>query len=247
MDKPTANDRPDQSCGVSGNPSENIKEGSAPTPHVPLSQCGPAPRPCGLAFGYQQHRIGQTRAGPAHEFRIGESISGSTSTVKPVKSGDTASQMLRQASGLGQADQSLSRLTSCLFLVTVKCPDTSWRRTSRVFGLELLGVALVQDQAVVVIQFLTGCNVTQCLDEDAPVHLVGLTVAVARVVDPARRVSTDLGVNHMVFVDVKIERVVGSFGSCGWRAWLLPSDDFAHILDDGFALAISCSANTPLP
>jgi hypothetical protein len=42
----------------------------------------------------------------------------------------------------------------------------------------------------------------------------------------------------MVFIDMKIKGVVGVFGIVRMtRLGFCPGDDFAHILDDGFALA----------
>ncbi len=46
-----------------------------------------------------------------------------------------------------------------------------------------------------------------------------------------------LGVDHMRFVDVKVKGVVGVLRVMRVTAQgFFPADDFAHILDDGFAL-----------
>ena len=74
--------------------------------------------------------------------------------------------------------------------------------------LQLRRVALVDHQAVVVEQLFAGRDVAQGLDEDAAVVLVGLAVGLAGVVDPARRVAADLGVDDMLVVDVEVEGVV---------------------------------------
>src|SRR5215208_4944977 len=55
-----------------------------------------------------------------------------------------------------------------------------------VLGLELFRVPLVDDQAVVVVQLFAGPDISQGLDENPAVVLVGLAVGIAGVVDPAR-------------------------------------------------------------
>jgi hypothetical protein len=77
-----------------------------------------------------------------------------------------------------------------------------------VVELVLLGGAAVQAQAVVVVQFFARLDVALGVDVDVRlaarvVHLLGLAVGRAAVVDPARRVAAHAGVDH---VQAVIER-----------------------------------------
>lgn len=54
-----------------------------------------------------------------------------------------------------------------------------------VLGLELGGVGLVDDQAVVVVQLFARMDVAQRFDENPVVDFVGFAIGVAAVVDPA--------------------------------------------------------------
>ena len=102
---------------------------------------------------------------------------------------------------------------------------------ARVFRFELGRVGLVNDQAIVVIQFFTGLDVAQGFDEDAVVLFIGFTVGVAAVVDPSGRVAAVQRVDHFVFVHMKIERVIGVGRVMGVTVLrLVPADDFTHIL-----------------
>src|SRR5262249_30826869 len=80
--------------------------------------------------------------------------------------------------------------------------------------LDFILVVVVDRQAVVVEQLLAWSDLAQRLDEHAVVVLVdvGLAVRVAGVVDPARRVAADVGIDHVPVVDVKEERVVRILG-----------------------------------
>ena len=105
-------------------------------------------------------------------------------------------------------------------------------------GFELLRIAFFQHQPIVVIQFLTGRNVAQSLDENAPVHLISFAIAVARMVDPARRVATHLGVNHVGCINVKVKRVVGVLRVVRMACLgFFPGNDLPNVLDDGLALS----------
>ena len=87
-----------------------------------------------------------------------------------------------------------------------------------ILGLELLGVGLVDDQAVVVVELFAGLDVAQRLDEDPAVLLVGLAVRVAGVVDPARGVAADAWRRSPGFRRRGSRRYgSGPCGSCGWR------------------------------
>ena len=117
---------------------------------------------------------------------------------------------------------------------------------ARVFGLELLRVALVDDQAVVVVEFFAGRDIAQRLDEDPAVLLVGLAVRVARVVDPARGVAAVQGIDDTLFVDVEIEGVVRILRIVRMAALRL----FPAMISPTYSMmvspsAISCTAKTP--
>jgi hypothetical protein len=116
-----------------------------------------------------------------------------------------------------------------------------------VFGLQLGRVALVDDQAVVVVQLLARLDVAQRGDENAAVPLVGVAVGVAAVVDPARRVAA-VCVDHAVFIHMEVERVVGFQGVVRVAVLrFVPADDLAGVFDQRSPAAMSCRANTPLP
>ena len=55
---------------------------------------------------------------------------------------------------------------------------------ARVFCFQLGCVRLVNDQAVVVIEFFTRLDVAQGFDEDSVVLFIGFAVGVAAVIDP---------------------------------------------------------------
>ena len=129
---PTASDRPDQSWGASGKPKDIISEGSAPTlaasraalppkgafaawggpallTSTPLCHTRPSrPRPAVCCSATS--RVGSHW--PLRARRISsvlvESMVGSTSTVKPGSSGDTASQMASAGQRIGDV-----ALTGC--------------------------------------------------------------------------------------------------------------------------------------
>jgi hypothetical protein len=106
-----------------------------------------------------------------------------------------------------------------------------------ILGLQLLGIRLVDDQAVVVVELFAGLDVAQALDEDPALFLVGLAVGVAAVVDPARRVAADGGVDHPAVVDVEVEGMVRVFRVPGMAPLgFLPGDDFADVFDQLLAL-----------
>ena len=54
-------------------------------------------------------------------------------------------------------------------------------------------------------------------------------------------------VNHTVFVDVEVKRVVGVFRVMRMASLrLFPRDDFAHVFDDGLALGNGRHGKHPL-
>ncbi len=123
-----------------------------------------------------------------------------------------------------------------------------------VLGQQLGRVGFVDHQTVVVKQLFTGCDVAQRTNEDPPFVHFRLAVGRAAVVDPARGVAAELGVDHMVFVDVKVEGVVGVAGVVRVTAQrFVPADHLAHVLDQRLALgqirhrihALAVHARTP--
>jgi hypothetical protein len=106
-----------------------------------------------------------------------------------------------------------------------------------VFLLQLGRVALVDDQAVVVEQLFAGLEIAQGLDEDTALFFVGLAVGLAGVVDPARGIAADLGVDDVAaVVQAEVEGVVGVGGVVRMAAQRLgPGDDLAGVFDDAFA------------
>ena len=99
-----------------------------------------------------------------------------------------------------------------------------------VFRLQLRRVGLVNDQAIVVIELFPGLDVAQGLDVDAVIFFIGLAIRVAAVIDPPRRVAAVQSVNHLVFVHMEVEGVIG-VGGVVWVAVLrfIPADDLTHI------------------
>ena len=83
-------------------------------------------------------------------------------------------------------------------------------------------------------QLFTSRNIPQGLDENSALLLIGLAVAVTRMVDPARGIAPHPAVNHPGLVNVKIKRVIWVLRVMGVaRLRLCPGDDLTHILDDG--------------
>ena len=104
-------------------------------------------------------------------------------------------------------------------------------------GLEFGRVALLNDQAVVVVQLLTGGNIAQRLDENPFIDLVCLAIGRAGMVDPSRRIATIQGINHTIFIHMEVKRVVGLVGVMGVAGLgFLPADDFAGVFQDDFTL-----------
>jgi len=125
------------------------------------------------------------------------------------------------------------------FLATRQQRATAVRATAPawVFSLELGCQRRVDDQAVVVIEFLAGVDVAQRCDVDAAIFFVSLAVGVATMVDPARGVAAIKRVDYMSVVQVKIERVIGLRRVMRMTAQrFFPRNDLARVLDNAFAL-----------
>lgn len=109
---------------------------------------------------------------------------------------------------------------------------------ARVFSLELGGVRLVNDQAVVVVELFAGVDVAQCLDEDSVIVFIGFTVRLAAVVDPARGIAAVLGIDHMLFIDMKVKGVVRVCRVVGMAPQrFFPADDLADVLNQRLAFS----------
>jgi len=105
-----------------------------------------------------------------------------------------------------------------------------------VFRFELGGVRLVNDQAVVVIEFFAGLDVANGLDVNAIIFFIGFAIGVTAVIDPPRRVSAMQSVDDSVFIHMEIEGVVGIGRVVGVAVLrLIPADDFAYIFEQGLA------------
>ena len=68
-------------------------------------------------------------------------------------------------------------------------------------------------------------------------NFISFAIGVARVVDPPGTVAVDATINDMVFVDMKIKRVVG----LQWVMWVtilcfLPSDHVPFVFNDDLTL-----------
>src|SRR6185312_2038545 len=227
---PTASDSPDQSGGASGRPSEKVSD--APGALRQGRPSRPRPAVCCSATS-RTGAMCPSRARPIRSVLV-ESLSRSTSTLKPGRTAASARSIDRcgQRTAPVLMVSGLAPLGRQQGAAAVRRAAPAW-----VFGLELGRVALVDDQAVVVVQLLARANIAQRLDEDAPALFVGFAVRVARVVDPARGVAAHLGVDHVLFVDVEKKRMVRILGIVRMpRLRGLPGHDLAHILDKGFAL-----------
>lgn len=109
---------------------------------------------------------------------------------------------------------------------------------TRVFGLEFGCVALINDEAVVVVQLFARGDIAQGLDKNSSTHFIGFTVGVTRVVDPLCRVALVQTVNDACFVNVEIKGMVGVLRVMGMAVLgFLPCDDFPAVLDNGFAFS----------
>ena len=107
---------------------------------------------------------------------------------------------------------------------------------ARVFRFELRCVGLVNDQAIVVVELFSSLDVAKGFDEDAVVLLIGFAVRVAAVIDPPGGVAAMQSINHLVFVHMKIEGVVGVRWVMGVAILrFIPTDDFTDILVQGLA------------
>ena len=107
---------------------------------------------------------------------------------------------------------------------------------ARIFRLEFARQWRVDDEAVVIVQLLADADIAQCVDEHAPLVLIGLAIGFARMIDPARGVATDVAIDHVLVVDVKIKRVIGlrrivRVATQG----LFPTDDLADIFHQALA------------
>ena len=101
---------------------------------------------------------------------------------------------------------------------------------ARVFRLEFGRVGLVNDQAVVVIEFFSRLDVAQGFDENAIVFLIGFAIGIAAVVDPSGGVAAVQRVDHLVFVHVEIEGVIGVRGVMGVAILcLVPADHLTYV------------------
>ena len=271
---PTASDRPDQSRGASGSASEKVSD----APGADCQPRPWRPRPRGLVLGHQQAGLrvagaAAVRLAPSARRRSCRALTGalrwplrarssSRVLVDSARATHLDAQARQQrlellpqrlgapvqvAAGRAWASAGLAALSAS---APASCRGSSRlpQRHSNCF-FSFGGVALVDHQAVVVEQLLARLHVAQRLDEDAAVHLVGLAVGLAGVVDPARRIAADVGVDDVLVVDVEVEgvvRVVRVVRVAAQR--LLPGDDLAVVLDDASRpRRCGCSANTPLP
>jgi hypothetical protein len=105
-----------------------------------------------------------------------------------------------------------------------------------VFRFELIRQRLIAHEPIVEGQLFTTPNLPTGVDEDASIHLHGFAIGSARMVDPARGITTVQSINYPRVVDVKVKRVLG----VAWVVWvatlrLSHGDDFAHVLNDPLA------------
>src|SRR5690242_7819396 len=99
---------------------------------------------------------------------------------------------------------------------------------------------LLDHQAVVVEQLFTAADVADRLDIDpSVVALFRLAIRLARVIDPARRVAADIGVDHVAaVVEGKVERVMRIVRIRRRAAVRFPpGDPLTAVLDDALAFA----------
>ena len=118
---------------------------------------------------------------------------------------------------------------------------------TRVFSLELFGHGGIDHQTIVIAQFFTRQNIAACGNKDTPITLIRLAIGFAGVVDPPRRIAAVQGVDHMLVVDMEVKGVVGVCWIVRMAAQcLFPSDDLAHVLNDGLALGKVGEREDPL-
>ena len=108
---------------------------------------------------------------------------------------------------------------------------------TRVFSQELFGVFAIDDQAIVVVEFLAGFDLFDGFDEHSVSDFIRFAIGFARVVDPASTVAFGSTINHVLFIDVKKERVIGlgrivRVSSQG----LLPADHLTFVFNDDLTL-----------
>ena len=63
-------------------------------------------------------------------------------------------------------------------------------------------------ERVIVREFFTGCDIAHRLDPDATIVDHGVAVRITRMIDPARIVAVDCGIDDDAVVDCKQERVM---------------------------------------
>ena len=118
---------------------------------------------------------------------------------------------------------------------------------TRVFSLELFGHGGIDHQTIVIAQFFARQNIAACGNKDTPITLIRLAIGFAGVVDPPRRIAAVQGVDHMLVVDMEVKGVVRVCRVMRMAAQcLFPSDDLAHVLDDGLALGKVGEREDPL-
>ncbi len=98
------------------------------------------------------------------------------------------------------------------------------------------GVAFVQGQAVVIVEFFAARDIAQGIDEHAAVFLAGFAVWLAGMVDPAGIVAVAAAVDDLAVFQAEKERmeVVGRLGVFALYGFF-PGDVLAFIFDDAGA------------
>src|SRR5262249_40050471 len=105
-----------------------------------------------------------------------------------------------------------------------------------VFLLQLLRIARVYDQTIVIEQFLACGDIAQRVDEDPTLLLARFAIRLARVIDPACAIAAVLGVDHVAVLEAEIERVVRVRRVVGMALErLFPGNMFTLVLDHALA------------
>ena len=104
------------------------------------------------------------------------------------------------------------------------------------FFFELGGVALINRQAVVVVELFARLDISQRFNINAVIDRIAFAVGLARVVDPFSRVALYMAINDAEVVDMKKEGVIGLLGVV-WVAIqrFVPTNQLAFVFDDAFA------------
>ena len=103
------------------------------------------------------------------------------------------------------------------------------------FVLDFFCARDVDDQAIIVKEFFAGADVAQRLDENAAAMVFDrVAVWVAGMIDPARIISADGGIDHAFFI---VEPEIICAGIVGFFRNIRPQNAASGVFDDESAFA----------